>query len=134
MEKSNSLNQNSMIDSEIGFIAKEIQGKIPSVLMNGIFSSETRDNQQFLLVDKSIFTSLATTFSKNPGTHLISLHASDERELHEGYRLYVIFSFLSNKIITIATDSDPNTPSYKSLTPFIFALIGMNEKFGRCLA
>jgi len=52
---------------------------------------------------------------------LVSIHASDERQAREVFRLYTIFSMPASKFITIVTDVDPAKPSFKSLTPIVYA-------------
>ncbi|HMF33119.1 MAG TPA: NADH-quinone oxidoreductase subunit C, partial [Candidatus Lokiarchaeia archaeon] len=115
------LGTSSPDEVKIGLIAKEIQDEMPAGLRNGIISSEIHDSQLFLLVSKWAFTEISTLISKNPGVTLNCMHASDERELHGNFRVYVIFTYPSNLFVTVATDIDPETPSYKSLTPYIYA-------------
>lgn len=116
------LGTSSPEEVRIGLIAREIQDELPTELQEGIISSKISENQLFLIVTTGTFTAISAVISKNPGVNVISMHASDERELHGNFRVYVLFSFPSNLVVTVATDIDPDKPSYESLTPYIYAV------------
>jgi Ni,Fe-hydrogenase III large subunit/Ni,Fe-hydrogenase III component G len=115
------LGTSSPDEARIGLVAKEIQDELPTELRNGIISSEIHDSRLFLLTEHRTFTAISAVISRNPGVSLKCFHASDERDLHGNFRLYVIFDYPSNCFVIVATDIDPESPSYDSLTPYIYA-------------
>jgi Ni,Fe-hydrogenase III component G len=72
-------------------------------------------------VSRDIFTDFASYIYKIYDAYLELLHASDERQFHKNYRIYIILSVEKDQFITISTDISPSDPKYKSLTPSIFA-------------
>ncbi len=88
---------------------------------SGIKSCDVKDNQIFILLEKDTFPEVAFKIYKNYDATLDTLHASDEREFQDNFRIYALFSVKPDLFITIATNVDRINPSFRSLTPQIYS-------------
>jgi Ni,Fe-hydrogenase III large subunit/Ni,Fe-hydrogenase III component G len=100
---------------------KELVDLLPADLKNSIKTSSVVKNVTTINVPLDIFYDIIAWIQNNLTVDLISFHASDEREASKIFKLHLVLSMIGNRYLTITTDVNPAKPSYKSITPVIYA-------------
>ncbi|QLH74950.1 MAG: NADH-quinone oxidoreductase subunit C [Methanomassiliicoccales archaeon] len=87
-----------------------------------IISSSVARNELKLEVRKDTFPVIAAHIKKNHHVQLISEHAVDLREKDGSFHIYLIFSLpKEDHFVTIRTRIDASDPTFRSITPEIYA-------------
>ncbi len=93
---------------------------------NNIVSYKINNSNHIqLVVKKEYLLNAAEYISQNPElkAHLITMAASDERDLNDSFKLYVVFAITQPKtILTLEVVLDKNSPSYPALSEIIPSL------------
>jgi len=93
---------------------------LPGDVSSVVARSEIERNNMMLHVPKEHFLAFVTALVKIRDLDLVSFHAVDERELHNAYRLYLLFSMAHDTFLTVTTDVDPVEPAFSSITPVVY--------------
>jgi Ni,Fe-hydrogenase III large subunit/Ni,Fe-hydrogenase III component G len=100
---------------------KEIVDLLPVDLKLSITSSSIVKNNNVISIPLANFNDLVTWIASNLTVDLISFHASDDRENSKSFKLFLIFSMIGDRFLTITTNVDPAKPAFKSITPVVYA-------------
>ena len=103
-------------------LISEIKDHVSPKISAGIIKSERIGNRNEFYVNKSVFTQFATFIYRAFDAKVELMHASDERQKHGNFRLYLIFSVMTDQFIIIYTDIPENDPKYVSCTPHVYAV------------
>ncbi|MCE5295505.1 MAG: NADH-quinone oxidoreductase subunit C [Euryarchaeota archaeon] len=100
----------------------ELVEDLPSILASSVVSSSLEANHLQIEVRKDALAGMAAHMIGHCHAWLISEHAADLRERDGTFHIYVIFALpKGDGIITVMSKVDGSDPSYRSLTPDIYA-------------